>query len=586
MKKNSKDFFQSIAEYPHHIGVYLTYRLDNEVIDKLSEVATGIKLILHDFKQGISIDDNANSTIVCVPMKPLKPNEKNCFHSKLALLKSEIGAKFIVGSANLTVDSFATEKEIAIEMELEFKTDTDVFIYNQILIFFTKLIENKQQITDNTVLKQTLDKLLYNELPSKEGDIKFVFNSKEKSIFDEYKDYLTIHRSRETAKSIKIATPFVSDEYSKIKEIKSISDNISIYLRTGAKIKPFQNHHLKIFQPSNKNKKRERFHSKLMLTEFNSDAVLFIGSANFTEQGFFKTLDESANQECGIILNVSLQEMQEWFSEVYWKQLSEIEVAEYEEEEDNSLESIESQSKHYAWAEKENSKITTYIFNPNNLPVTKIKDGNKIKLKNTESEFLFKTDELEEQKQTVNFFIDNVKVSVSVFELVEYIEGLNEKGESIFYLFNGIYSVNPTELDAAINEGKLSIKENTDIKITEPPKLEQYFYNVKYLLQSIKHKKYFSEYNEKEISDVLNGVLNLDDYFGKKKRTENSSKDLNNEGRYMYLSLQLLKAFSTKQNTDSIQQVCKKRISELAENLNINQRTLNTFIKAWLTSKI
>ena len=109
---------------------------------------------------------------------------------------------------------------------------------------------------------------------------------------------------------------------------------------------------------------------------------------------------------------------------------------------------------------------------------------------------------------------------------------------------------------------------------------------MKYLLQSIKHKKYFTEYNEKEISDVLNGVLNLDDYFGRQKRTVNSSKDLNNEGRYMYLALQLLKAFSTKQNTDSIQQVCKKRISELAENLNINQRTLNTFIKAWLTSKI
>ena len=139
MKKISKDFFQSIAEYPHNIGVYLTYTLDNEVIEKLSEVASGTKLILHDFKQGISIDDNANSTIVCVPIKPLKPNEKNCFHSKLALLKSEVGAKFIVGSTNLSVDSFATEKEIAIEMELEFKNDTDVFIYDEILNFFEQL---------------------------------------------------------------------------------------------------------------------------------------------------------------------------------------------------------------------------------------------------------------------------------------------------------------------------------------------------------------------------------------------------------------------------------------------------------------
>lgn len=563
MKKNSKDFFQSIAEYPHNIGVYLTYTLDNEVIEKLSEVASGTKLILHDFKQGISIDDNSNSTIVCVPMKPLKPNEKNCFHSKLALLKSEVGAKFIVGSANLSVDSFATEKEIAIEMELEFKTDNDVFIYNQILIFFTKLIENKQQITDNTVLKHTLDKLLYNELPTKEGDIKFVFNSKEKSIFDEYKDYLAKHRSRETAKCIKVATPFVSDEYSKIEEVKSITNNISIYLRTGAKIKSFQNHQCKIFQPSNK--KRDRFHSKLLLTEFNSDAVLFIGSANFTEQGFFKTLNESANQECGIVLKVPLKEMQEWFDEKYWKQLSENELTEYEEAEDKSLEFFDSKNKPYAWAEKENSKVTTYIFNPNNLPVRRTKDGNIIKLQNTDSEFLFKTNELEEQKQTVNFFIGDEKITVSVFELKEYIAGLNDKGESIFAWFKGIYSVNPTELDTAINEGKLSVQETTSFRISEPPKLEQYYYNVKSLVQHIKYKKGpFSVSMENEIFSEINKT---------------------DDGRTLYLALQLLKAFSSKPNTENIKQECTNRISELADKLSIDPKYLNSFIKEWLTSK-
>ncbi len=561
MKKNSKDFFQSIAEYPHNIGVYLTYRLDNEVIEKLSEVASGTKLILHDFKQGKSIGDNANSTIVCVPMKPLKPNEKNCFHSKLALLKSEVGAKFIVGSANLTVDSFATEKEIAIEMELEFRTDTDVFIYNQILNFFEQL--KSQLFTQSSIWEQTISKLRFKELPKKSSDIHFVFNSKDKSIFDEYKNYLANYRSGQTVKRIKVATPFVSDEYSKIEEVKSISDNISIYLRTGAKIKPFQNHHCKIFRPVHK--KRDGFHSKLMLTEFNSDAVLFIGSANFTEQGFFKTLNESANQECGIILKVSPKEMQEWFSEVFWKQLSEIEVTNYTEAEDNSLEFFESQNNHYAWAEKENSIITTYIFNPNHLPVRKTKDGNKIKLQNTDSEFLFKTNEFEEQKQTVNFFIGDEKIFVSVFELSEYISGLNEKGESIFDLFRGIYSVNPTELDTAINEGKLSIKETTSIKITEPPKLEQYFYNVKYLLQSIKHKKYFSDFNESEIQNEINKI---------------------DDGRTLYLTLQLFKVFSTKLNTENIKQECTKRISELADKLNIDQRALKTFIKEWLISKI
>ena len=162
-----------------------------------------------------------------------------------------------------------------------------------------------------------------------------------------------------------------------------------------------------------------------------------------------------------------------------------------------------------------------------------------------------KTNELEEQKQKVNFFIGDEKVFVSVFELTEYIAGLNEKGESIFDSFKGIYSVNPTELDIAINEGKLSIRETTSIKIIEPPKLEQYFYNVKQLISNIQKKKYFSEYNEKEISDVLSGVIILDDYLGKKTLNENSSRELENEGRYMYLTLQLLKAFNLKTHSEN-----------------------------------
>jgi phosphatidylserine/phosphatidylglycerophosphate/cardiolipin synthase-like enzyme len=561
MKKSSKDFFQSLGEFPHNIGIYLTYTLDNEVIDKLTEFATGTKLILHDFKQGKTIDDNDNSTIVCLPIKTVRPNEKNCFHSKLALLKSESGAKFIVGSANLSVDSFVTEKEIALEMELNFENSRDVFIYNKILNFFEQL--KSQLIVSNNVWEQTLEKLRFKELPEKESDIQFVFNSAEKSIFDEYKNYLAKFRSGEKANNLKVATPFVSDEYQKIEEVKTITNNISVYLRKGARINPFEKHQFKIFQPAHK--KREGFHSKLVLAEFNSDGVLFIGSANFTEQGFFKTLNESANQECGIILKVSAEEMQEWFNESLWKQLSQSEIENYVEAKDNSLEFFETQNSHYAWAEKENFKTITYIFNPNQLPVTKTKGGNKINVSKVDDDFLIKTTELEAQNQKVNFFIGDEKISIPVFELSEYTLGLNEKGESIFDSFKGIYSVNPTELDTAIDKQKLSVSETTGIKITEPPKLEQYFYNVKYLLQSIKHKKYFSDFNEKEIQKEMNKA---------------------DDGRTFYLTLQLLKVFSTKPNTESIRNVCNKRIAELSDKLNIDKKNLNTFIKGWLTSKI
>jgi hypothetical protein len=560
MKFSSKDFFQSIGEFPHSIGIYLTYTLDTEVIDKLTEFSTGTKLILHDFRQGKNIDDNDNSTIICLPIKILKPTEKNCFHSKLALLKSENSAKLIVSSANLSADSFTTEKNIAFEIELTYGNSNDVYIYNKVLDFFEQL--KTQLLVPNDILEHTLDKLKYNKLPEKESDIQFVFNSQGNSIFDELKRYLAKNKKGQKAKRIKIATPFVSHDYSRIDEIKAITSNISIYLRKGAKITPFIKNQFKIFQPVSK--KREGFHSKLVLVEFNSDAVLFIGSANFTAQGFFKTLDDSANQECGIVLRVSAEEMNEWFSKNLWKQLSKSEIASYVEADDNSIENFEAQNNCYAWAEKEKSKIITYIFNPNKLPVTKTKDGNKIKLLQVDDDFLFKTSELKQQNQKVTFYIDGKKVSIPVFELSEYISGLNEKGESIFDSFKGIYSVNPTELDTAIDKEKISVSETTSIQISEPPKLEHYFYTVKYLLESIKHKKYFTDFNEKEIQSEINKV---------------------DDGRTLYLSLQLLKGLSAKPNTENIRQVCKKRIFELSQKLSINPKLLNTFIKKWLTLK-
>jgi len=562
MKKNSKDFFQSIKDYPHNIGIYLTYTLDNEVIDKLSEVATGTKLILHDFRQGKTLEDNLGSTLVYIPMKTMKPNEQNCFHSKFAFLKSETGTKFIVGSANLSANSFGShEPNIALELELSFDNEADVFIYNQILNFFEQL--KSQLLIPNTIWEHTLEKLRFKELQKKESHIHFVFNSQGKSIFDEYKNYLAKYKGGKKAKRLKIATPFVSEEYSKMEDVKNFANEISIYLRKGTKIKPFEKHQFKIFQPANK--KRQGFHSKLLLAEFNSDAVLFIGSANFTEQGFFKKLNESANQECGIILNVSLQEMQEWFNESSWKQLSESEIENYVEAEDNSLEFFKSQGCHYAWAEKVNSKTITYIFNPNNLQVRKIRGGRKLNLIKMNDVFLFQTSELQTQNDKVVFYIGEEKISVSVFELNEYISGLNEKGESIFDWFKGIYSVNPIELDNAIDKQKLSVAEKTGIKITEPPKLEQYFYNVKCLLQSIKHKKYFSDFNDTEIKAEINKI---------------------DDGRTLYLTLQLLKIFSAKQNTEGLKQECLKRIGDLSDKLNIDKKNLNTFIKGWLTSKI
>ena len=57
------------------------------------------------------------------------------------------------------------------------------------------------------------------------------------------------------------------------------------------------------------------------------------------------------------------------------------------------------------------------------------------------------------------------------------------------------------------------------------------------------------------------------------------------DGRTLYLTLQLLNVFKEKPNTESIKRECRNRIAELSDKLNIDKKTLNTFIKGWLTSK-
>lgn len=561
MRSKSKDFFESIGEFPYNIGIYLTYTLDTVVIEKLTEYATGTILILHDYSQGKILEYNRDSRIICLPVNTLLPHQQNCFHSKLVLLKADERAKLIVGSVNLSTDSFSSEKEIAFEKELKFDNSEDVFLYKQVLTFFEKIGE--QVPVSKDIFKNTLKKLKYPNLTQSTSDIEFVYNSKDKSIFDCLGSYIKKNRRDQKAKSIKIATPFVSDKYKAIEDFKKISPNISVYLRNGAKIEPFKQNGFKVFQPIKG--KRSGFHAKLVLIEYKSDALLFIGSANFTEQGFFQNANQSSNQECGIILKTSKNEMNYWFDEKLWTQMD---IENYKvNSDDNSTEWIQTGNEFYAWAITENNKIITHIYNPEKLQV--IQDGKKINLQTIDENLnLFKTEKLkvkDKEQNIIKFEIGGKEIKIAVFELEEFNAANNKRNESIFYSFGGISSVNPKEVDEAIDKEKISIPiTTTKINITEPPKLEQYYYNVKNLCKIIKNKKYFSEYNEREIKEEL-------------RKT--------NDGRSMYLALKLYKIFWHKPNTENISLLCRKRIDELSNELVIDQHRLNKFIKEWLTSK-
>lgn len=557
MRRSSKDFFDAIREFPHNIGIYLTYTLDEQVIEKLSENSTGTILILHDHTQGINLEYNRDSGIRCIPINTSNPNLQNCFHAKLALLKSYENAKLILGSVNLSKNSFSSEKEIEFEKELNFGNPEDMNIYNKVLSFLQGL--SNQIPVSKEELQHILEKMWYKDLKEKQGEIEFIFNSEIESMFDHIRNFVKNFCQNEKATDIKIATPFISDKYLNLEDLKLISPDISIYLRTGAKIDAFKNH-FKIFQPADK--KRKGFHAKIILIEFEKYSVVYIGSANFSQQGFFQNMKQYSNQECGIILKTGKDEINHWFDEKNWKQITDPDI--YKESDENSVECFEYNKQPYAWTAKNDEEITTYIFNPKRLEYV-IQNDKKIKLEVENDDLCFyKTTELKISDKLENLIIFEIGgevIKISVFDFEMFNSNCDRNKESIFESFKGIYSVNPLEVDKAIEKDKLTVNvSSTRINITEPPKLEQYFYNVKDLITKINQKKYFSEYNFNEICNEI-------------------SKS--NGGRVMYLTLHLLKVFKQKNDSVRFVKLLKGKISELSEELGLDQKKLNRFIEKW-----
>lgn len=557
MRRSSKDFFDAIREFPHNIGIYLTYTLDEQVIEKLSENSNGTILILHDYTHGINLEYNRDSGILCIPVKTSNPNLKNCFHAKLALLKSSENAKLILGSVNLSKNSFSSEKEIAFEKELNYGNPEDMYIYNKVLMFLQSV--SNQIPVSKEEMQQVLEKMQYKEIKEEPGVIEFIFNSENESMFDHIRSFVNKFCQNEKAKEMKIATPFISDRYMKLEDLKLICPEISIYLRTGAKIDAFKNH-FKIFQPADK--KRKGFHAKIILIEYEKYSVVYIGSANFSQQGFFQNTIQFSNQECGIILKTDKDDVKEWFDEKNWKQIRDLDS--YKESEENSVECLDYIDQPYAWTAKKDSVITTYIYNPARHPYVYQKEK-KIKLVIEKEEiFFYKTIELQiidKVENVIKFEIGGEEIKTSVFDFEMFNSICDSNRESIFDSFKGIYSVNPTEVDKAIEKDKLTVNvTSTRINITEPPKLEQYFYNVKDLINKINQKIYFSEYNFKEICNEIS-----------------KSKD----GRVMYLTLHLLKVFKHKNDSVRFVRLLEEKIAELAEELGLDQIKLNRFIEKW-----
>src|SRR3989304_1549335 len=354
--KSRKDFFQTINNFPHSLAVYLTFTLDKEVIEKIAENSYGNIIILHDYRQGVSLKNNWNNRIVCIPINTYNQHQQNCFHSKLALLKGDDKAKLLLGSANLSKDSFSKEKEICFEIELEFYSE----LYNNVVNYIQALIP--QTHTSTEVLKNAINKFRFsNEQEKKQSGLSFIYDSVTTSISDNICSQL----DSDEQPVLKIASPFLSSDFKTefsdfIKKINP--KEIHLFLRKNYPVpdsfKSFQN--LKLYQPKSRST-RNGFHAKLLSVEYSNKEVVFLGSANFSRQAFFLTLEQGANQECGVIISSNQKQiLDDWFNEGWEKPVT---VNEWKEDESLKKQAEEVfQDEPYVWAEKTDTQEATIFF--------------------------------------------------------------------------------------------------------------------------------------------------------------------------------------------------------------------------------
>ncbi|MCK9280225.1 MAG: phospholipase D-like domain-containing protein [Melioribacteraceae bacterium] len=553
--KSRKDFFQVLNAFPHNLAVYLTFTLDKAVIEKIAENTYANVIILYDYRQGVSLKNNWGNRIVCIPVILENVHQENCFHAKLALLKGEVNAKLLIGSSNLAKNSFTREKEICLETELDFNSG----IYNDVIDFIESLSECT--LTSSNVLPAAITKLRYlEERKSNESELNFIHNSEDTSIYSILKKYL----SHEEQPIIKIASPYLSKDFRG--DVAQFIDFINpkevhLYLRNNYPIpeecKLFPD--LKIYEPKRRSL-RKGFHAKIISVEYGNKEIIFIGSANFSRQGFFMSLDEKANYETGIIISDKNKNIiADWFNSGWEKSVP---LSEWEEDPNLADEREESFPLiPYIWAEKLNDKlINLYFYLPYKEQAERIiVNGESVTIRGHNNYNDIYSYKLNSSSQSVRVEIEETEYLVTVFDETEFEKRGKEIGESLFNEIYPIDSVNREVLTEAIEREGIKTKVLESV-IVEPPYLEQYFYNVKSKIAHLERRKYFNEYHYSELSRLIETIKG---------------------GEGIYFLLQLLKCFD-KKKLHQITELCKSRINKPhRDNSKFNESSIEKFYNQW-----
>ena len=562
MRSNPEDFFSKIGSFDHTLGIYLTYTLDREVIDKIRDNSSGRTVILHDYQHGAILSDNRKSTVVCIPAAPEHIASVNCFHSKLALLIGRHKARLLIGSANLTKASFALAKEICCAIDVEY----DSAFYKDVAAYLSQIHCHKSMWRE--IVKEAIFTLPVSARNgSRNSQAAFIYNSKKKSISEQLYEY-SIREKVSTSPIIRISSPFLSkdlgayfDEFIQRFNPKEIQ----LYLRskTPLSYQIKKKKEIKIFHPK---KKQWKYHVKIVMLDYGTHAIIYLGSANFTRQGFFYSLSQNGNEECGVILKVKgkdRKEIVDWFKKEW---INPVNPSNWQE--DNSMIFRDKDSlEPYAFAERKSGEtnITVYVY----IPDSKTPSALSLKVDDVKHRFIKGELCLYTNSEPIISAKSNIRISipgdgdfeVEVFDEAKFDEARKCNGDSLFLYENSVMdSVSEPILRNGIKKEGITVDHAPGVQIVEPPLLEQLYHNVRNKINHIRRRPYLSKAHLEELTEEL-----------KKQKG----------GTGLYFISHLYKVFRENKGAHEFYKICLKKIDEISRTIPTNPNRYKKFIKKW-----
>jgi hypothetical protein len=555
---NSKDYFSLIRDFSHTLGIYLTYTIDHDVVDKIRECNTGRTIIIHDSKHGLTLKNNYESRVICVPAILKSSRSERCFHAKLALLKGEEKTRVIVGSMNLTKNSFDGRHEVCVFNDIKYGS----YELNEIIKFLETI-----KIPDGI----NIDYL--DEFKILDNNQKLNSNNQREFIYNfsrSFSSHLS-DRLNGTQPILRIAAPFLSksfpDKYQEFVQ-KINPKKVEIYTRSGNKIADQiknSTYNTTIYKP---NLKKSRFHAKIVSIDYGKKIILWLGSGNFTMQGFFKSVSEEGNQECGITMKIDdpgeIKSINKWFNEGWNKPRD----AEQDDESgDDVIRDEKETSKTYLFGIKEEGIVKLFIFLPeeetDEIDIS-VNDKKVFPKKDRDGYYFIELKTLPNNTSFVIVKVLGEPIKVTLFEKENYIKWQKYDGDSLFtYKSTNIESTNINKLKSVIEKEGIVVRSRLN-EVREPPVLEKFYKNTRDEMLSIMNRKTFTQAHLNELKFKL-------------KEQEG--------GTGTYYIMQLIKTFMAVEKKYKIS--LKSYIDECYENLSSSikigdkDEDLHSFVKEW-----